>query len=102
MIRIFYLGVIVFLFLGCSAKNMGSTTDMSSTADLETFQFIITISSNNAILLREASVKYNQKADMIRQTENQTYYDNALYHKCRQWALLLNQKADMIEAGHLK
>ena len=51
MIRIFYLGVIVFLFLGCSVKNMSSTTDMkstedmSSTADLETFQFIITISS---------------------------------------------------------
>lgn len=78
---------------------MNSTIDLSD--DLETFQFIITFSSDNATLLRDASEKYKHKADMVRRKENDAY-SNSLYNKFRHWSLLLSHKADMIEAGSLR
>ena len=96
LIRTLYLAIIVFLFLGCGYKYIDNSSD------LDTFQFIITFSSNNVVLLREAAEKYDQKADIIRKNTNQNYLDNSLYYQCRQWANLLNQKADMVEAGHFE
>lgn len=91
-----YFTIIIFLFLGCGSKYIDNS------ADLDTFQFVITFSSDNVVFLREAAEKYDQKADIIRKNTNQDYLDNLLYHQCRQWANLLNQKANMIEAGHFK
>ncbi|MDE0634396.1 MAG: hypothetical protein OXI43_00900 [Candidatus Poribacteria bacterium] len=102
--------------IGCSSKYAVKTnnekdlsadlqklivqTDLDSHTDLDTFQFIITFSSDNILLLREASIKYNQKADSIRRTDKQ-YYSNVLYKRYREWSTLLNQKANMVEMGHL-
>lgn len=98
--------------IGCSSKyavkthnekDMSNSVDLQkliSHTDLDTFQFIITFSSDNILLLREASIKYNQKADSIRRTDKQ-YYSNVLYKRYREWSTLLNQKANMVEMGHL-
>ncbi len=87
--------ILSFLLVGCSFKYTEPTTD------LDTFQFIITFSSNNVVLLREAAQKYNEKAVLISRSDKD-YYNNILYNQCRQWAKLLNEKADMIEEGHLQ
>ena len=91
-----YFTIIVFLFLGCASKYVDTSTD------LDKFQFIMTIRSNNVEFLREAAEKYNQKADVIRRNRNRSYLNSSIYHECRQWAYLLNLKAEMLEKGHFK
>ena len=94
--RIYLVIISVIIVSGCASKNMHPT----AVTELDKFQFIIIFSSDNVEFLKEAAVRYSEKAILIRRSDS-NYYSNDLYNMCSQWSDLLNRKAAMIESGQL-
>ena len=86
------LFLIVSLFIGCTAY-------IDSNSD----QFIVAFSSEDPARLRAYADLYDEKASELWQNSKSVRRNGSLtYDKYRQWAMLLNRKADMIEIGEFQ
>lgn len=81
--------LLVFLFIGCTAY-----------IDNNSDQFIVAFSSEDPARLRAYAEIYDKKAkELWRNSKHVRRNGSPIYDKYRQWTILLNRKADMIEAG---
>ena len=84
-------GILCLLILmGCSSAYIDNNSDA----------FIVAFSSEDPELLRQYAEIYGDRAsEMWKNSKHVRRNGSPIYDKYRQWALLLNRKADMIESG---
>ena len=80
----------ILILIGCASAYIDNNTN----------QFIVAFSSENPEQLRKYAEIYDERAsDLWRNSKYVRRNGSATYDKYRQWARLLNRKADMIDSG---
>ena len=89
----YFCSVSLFLFV---SLLIGCTAYIDNNSD----QFIVAFSSDDPVQLRAYADIYDEKASNLWQNSKSVRRNGSpIYDKYRQWAMLLNRKAEMLESG---